>query len=397
MLMTTVVSGDEYLRTLEKKRVIYPQKQSTVDDIWENRRDSFSGSMYCCKSVLWRTEMKPVAKGDLPLIAQRIGQCDDRQARDFIRGLECFFSESEEDSPNEYRRIKRSDLIKSRKARHRQLEKTRDTSKRTNIEEEIRRIDEELEKLDIGDVIDDTICSFSVPPAWYVSYRSGRQDWGIHFVEPLMFMYTESAYTCLKNRTRGSVYQKGTDIIPQRFIDSALYSVLEHETFHFAFNLFMDKSEKILDGLGLTNFNQPILYTTYNVEVYTKTYRPKGATEEALASAWEYESLVQSICAGILKHEIDVDESVRRLKAWKKNSPPGYNRFNSFCSGRDVDELKLKKACILLLRDTLRKCPSANRSVVQSLQDMSSVLYSMLPSRTELQQIDIPFYVHRER
>jgi hypothetical protein len=392
----TVVNGDEYLKTLEKKKVIYPEEQSS-DHYIRSSNNTFSGSMYCCESVPWRTEMERVDKGNFTDIIHRIEHFDDRQVRDFILGLQCPFSETEEDSQYESYKIMRRNLVSERKRLHKEIEKSNNPEERTQIEDRIRRIDQELKEKYSDEIQEIPKCSYSVPPAWYVTYRSGRHDWGIHFVEPLLFLYAKSAFRCLQDRNGGPIYYAGHGIIPRNFIETALYSVLEHETFHFAFNLFMDKSEKFLDAMGLTSFNQPILYATYNLEVYSKTYFQKGAKEEALASAWEYESLIQSICSGMLKYELDINESIRKLRAWKKKSPPGYNRYSSFCSGRNVDDLKLKNACISLLRDTLRKCSSSNRRAAQSLQDISSVLHSMLPSKTELHQIDLPLYVHRER
>jgi hypothetical protein len=393
----TVAGGNEYLKALEKKKIIYPQRKSMVQDIWDDREDSYSGSRYCCESVLWRTEVKRVDEGNLTDIIHRIEHFDDRRVRDFIRGLQCPFSETEEDSQYEsYKRIRRN-LIIERKRLHKELEKSHNPEKRSQIEDMIRKTDQELRERYSEFDKEIPTCSYSVPPAWYVTYRSGRRDWGIHFVEPLMFLYAKSAFDCLQNRNGVPVTTGGPKLIPRNFIETALYSVLEHEIFHFAFNLFMDKSEKFLDAMGLTSFNQPILYATYNLEVYSKTYFPKGAKEEALASAWEYESLIQSIYSGMLKYELDIDESVKQLRAWKRKSPPGYNGYSSFCSGREVDDLKLKNACISLLRDTLGKCSSSNRRAAQSLQDISSTLHSMLPSKTDLQQIDLPLYVHRER
>jgi hypothetical protein len=384
-----VVSGNDYIKQLgsKKKGMIYPRENNFLTDYPE------AGSRYCCQIRL--DEGERIANHRMSEIVERIRQYDERQIRDFIRRIGCQdlyqALELEETHPDRYRERKRRDMVNERRWLRKKLRETESIHEKKEIEAEIRRINDFLEQHKEPEII----CRFSIPPAWYISYRTGRDDWGIHFLEPLMYKFTQSAFTQLIAREGRPMKYLSIRTIPQYFFEAALHSVFEHESFHFAFNIFIDKCEKLLDGMEVTEFKQPILYSIYNSLVYAETYStPTGATEEALATAWEYEAMLDSLYTSISTFELDLDASSKGLRKWKRESYPGYKRFHTFSNTRGVDIPKFTNGCLNLLKDALKKCSKRNRSATSSIQELSSVLVSFLPTRQELLRIDIPIYVH---
>jgi hypothetical protein len=391
MVVLRVLSGKDYIKQLgsKKKGMIYPKENYIPTNYPE------VGSRYCCQVRL--DEGERIENHRMSEIVERIRQYDERQIRDFIRRIGCddlhrALDLEEETHSDRYQERDRREMIDERRWLRKKLRESESIREREEIEAEIHRINDFLEEHKEPEII----CRFSIPPAWYISYRTGRDDWGIHFLEPLMYKFTQSAFTQLIAREGRPMRYPSIRTIPQYFFEAALYSVFEHESFHFAFNIFIDKCEKLLDGMEVTEFKQPILYSIYNSLVYAETYSTsKGATEEALATAWEYEALLDSLYTSISTFELDLDASSKELRKWKRESYPGYKRFHTFSNARGVDISKFTSGCLNLLKDALKKCSKRNRSATSSIQELSSVLVSFLPTRQELLLIDIPIYVHR--
>ena len=371
------IDGNRYLVDLMRKKVIHGGRISCS----KPEDSDIIGSRYCCSVDFG--DPRRIEHNSLNSLAIKVSKYTQEDIKRFLRRVNCSFPE---DGYNDY-----LVHIKERKrVLEQELNKEENPNKRAMIKEEL----DGLKYEDRGE--QQERCTFDIPPAWYVTYRSERIDWGIHIVAPLVNTFVKAVYESLfgnpSSKWRGGLWRPNLEM---HFFHSVLGCLLDHEYFHFAFNLFMDRSEKILDASEITMFGHPILYSTYSKLIYEAQYfDPKGATEEALASAWEFESLVESLYKYPMRGELDIEDSRRGYAKMMKERSKGYNRYFRYINARQVDDEKLLRECIALLKEALRQTSRTNRQAIKSLPEIEPVLRSLLPQRKDLMAVHVPLWIH---